>query len=129
MGVYVLAVLALLVAFAAGLLSGAYMLPPRERKALSAARLGGVTRKLMVATLRCALVWVFLSYAIAIYSTVRLGVVYTMAELSEPAIYALLGVNLTKVLENVFEHNDGKIFGVSNKKETEPPKESGPVDL
>lgn len=117
MGSFVFAALALLAAFAAGLLAGVYILAPRTGKTLSAAKLGGVTRKLMISTLRCALVWVFLSYAIAIYSTVRLGVVYTMAELSEPAIYALLGVNLTKVLENVFEHNNGKVFGVSCKKE------------
>lgn len=121
MGVYVLAVLALLAAFAVGLLAGVYILAPRAGKALSAAKLGGVTRRLMISTLRCALVWVFLSYAIAIYSTVRLGVVYTMAELSEPAIYALLGVNLTKVLENVFEHNNGKVFGVSRTVEPSGP--------
>lgn len=112
----ILATLALLVSFATGLLLGVRVAYPRSKEALTSARLGGVTQKLMISTLRCALVWVFLSYAIAIYSTIRLGVVYTMAELSEPAIYALLGVNLTKVLGNIFEHNDGKIFGVSDKK-------------
>ena len=75
-----------------------------------------VTRLLMVDTVRCALVWVFLSYAVAIYSTVRLGIVYTLRELSEPAIYAILGVNLTKVTENIFEHNDGKFFGTSHER-------------
>lgn len=121
MGSVLLAALALLAAFTAGLLAGVYILAPRAGKTLSAAKLGGVTRRLMISTLRCALVWVFLSYAIAIYSTVRIGVVYTMAELSEPAIYALLGVNLTKVLENVFEHNDGKIFGTSRPVEPSRP--------
>ena len=123
MGSYVLAFLALVSAFAAGLLLGVYVIAPRERKNLTAAKFGGVTRRLMLATMRCALVWVFLSYAIAIYATVRLGAVYTMSELSEPAIYSVLGVTLAKVLENVFEHNDSKVFGVSKTKE--PPKQDG----
>lgn len=60
-----------------------------------------------------ALVWVFLSYMIAIYSTVILHQVYTMAELSEPAINTILGVSFLKVLENIFEHNDSAVFGIS----------------
>ena len=120
MAAYILATAALLLSFVAGVLLGINR-PSGKRSAgaaagITKAKLGSVTRSLMICTLRCALVWVFLSYGIAIYSTVQLGVVYTMAELSEPAIYALLGVNLTKVLENIFEHNDGKLFGVSNKK-------------
>lgn len=123
MGEFVLAFLALVAAFAAGLLLGVYVVPSKGQKILTAAKFGGVTRRLMLATMRCALIWVFLSYAIAIYATVRLGAVYTMAELSEPAIYSLLGVTLAKVLENVFEHNDSKVFGVS--KTNEPPKKDG----
>ena len=123
MGGFILAGLALIFAFTAGLLLGVYVIAPREHKSLTAAKFGGVTRRLMLATMRCALVWVFLSYAIAIYATVRLGAVYTMAELSEPAIYSVLGVTLAKVLENVFEHNDSKVFGVSKTKE--PPKQDG----
>ena len=123
MGSFILAGLALIFAFAAGLLLGVYVIAPRKQQSLTAAKFGGVTRRLMLATMRCALVWVFLSYAIAIYATVRLGAVYTMAELSEPAIYSVLGVTLAKVLENVFEHNDGKVFGVSKTKE--PPKQDG----
>ena len=123
MGSFILAGLALIFAFAAGLLLGVYVIAPRKQQSLTAAKFGGVTRRLMLATMRCALVWVFLSHAIAIYATVRLGAVYTMAELSEPAIYSVLGVTLAKVLENVFEHNDGKVFGVSKTKE--PPKQDG----
>ena len=123
MGSFVLAFLALVFAFAAGLLLGVYVIAPREQKNLTAAKFGGVTRRLMLATMRCALIWVFISYAIAIYATVRLGAVYTMAELSEPAIYSVLGVTMAKVLENVFEHNDSKVFGVSKTKE--PPKQDG----
>lgn len=123
MGEFVLVFLALVAAFAAGLLLGVYVVAPREPKSLTAAKFGGVTRRLMLSTMRCALIWVFLSYAIAIYATVRLGAVYTMAELSEPAIYSLLGVTLGKVLENVFEHNESKVFGISKTKE--PPKQDG----
>lgn len=123
MGEFVLAFLALVAAFVAGLLLGVYVISPKEIKSLTAAKFGGVTRRLMLATMRCALIWVFLSYAIAIYATVRLGAVYTMAELSEPAIYSLLGVTLAKVLENVFEHNDSKVFGIS--KTNGPPDQNG----
>lgn len=82
-------------------------------------RLRSVTRFLFVSTQVSALVWVFISYAIAIYSTVRLGQVYTMAELSKPAIDALLGVTALKVVGNIFEHNDGVVFGKSEKPEPE----------
>lgn len=75
--------------------------------------LQSVTKLIFVSTQVSALIWVYTSYGIAIYSTVRLGQVYTMAELSEPAIHTILGVGFLKVLENVFEHNDGPIFGKS----------------
>ncbi len=80
-----------------------------------------VTRIIFISTQISALIWVFTSYGIAIYSTVKLGQVYTMAELSEPAINTILGVGFLKVLENIFEHNEGSIFGKSkgNKKEDE----------
>ena len=72
-----------------------------------------ITRLLFVTTQLAALAWVSVSYLIAVYATVRLGRVYTMAELSEPAIHTILGVGFLKVLENIFEHNNGKIFGES----------------
>lgn len=75
--------------------------------------LRSVTRFFFVTTQFFALVWVCTSYGIAIYSTVWLGQVYTMSELSGPAIQTILGVGFLKVLENVFEHNDGKLFGKS----------------
>ena len=103
-------VVAALVGVAAGV-----RLPRRDGKTLSAARLRSVTRLLFVSTQICALVWVFISYGLAIYATIRLGQVYTMAELSKPAIDALLGVTALKVLGNIFEHNDGVVFGKSEK--------------
>ncbi len=75
--------------------------------------LRSVTRFFFVTTQFFALVWVCTSYGIAIYSTVWLGQVYTMSELSEPAIQTILGVGFLKVLENIFEHNEGKLFGRS----------------
>lgn len=80
---------------------------------LTKKRLLQVTRFIFVTTQISALIWVFTSYGIAIYSTVKLGQVYTMAELSEPAIHTILGVGFLKVLENIFEHNDGAVFGKS----------------
>lgn len=90
----------------------------RRVKGLRAGRerpniLHSVTRFFFVTTQFFALVWVCTSYGIAIYSTVRLGQVYTMAELSEPAIQTILGVGFLKVMENIFEHNDGVVFGKS----------------
>lgn len=75
--------------------------------------LRSVTRLIFITTQISALVWVFTSYAIAVYSTVCLQQVYTMSELSEPAIKTILGVGFLKVLENIFEHNNGKVFGES----------------
>lgn len=39
-----------------------------------------------------------------------------MVELSQQAISTILGVNVLKVVENIFEHNSGGIFGASDKK-------------
>ena len=107
----------LVILLAAGSIGLVLTLGKRGRR--SAASLRGVTRLLFVTTQFCALVWVFISYAIAIYSTVRLQQVQTLAELSEPAIRTILGVSALKVLENIFEHNDSKLFGQS--KQESPP--------
>ena len=53
-----------------------------------------VTRILFVTTQIAALGWVSVSYLIAVYS--------------------ILGVNVLKVVENIFEHNDGPVFGKNN---------------
>lgn len=110
----------LVVLLAAGSIGLVLTLGKRGRR--SAASLRGVTRLLFVTTQFCALVWVFISYAIAIYSTVRLQQVQTLAELSEPAIRTILGVSVLKVVENIFEHNDGPVFGRS---QNENPPEYG----
>lgn len=76
-----------------------------------------VTRFLFVATQLAALAWVTVSYLIAIYATVRLEVAFPVVELSQQAITTILGVNVLKVVENIFEHNDGPIFGHRNERE------------
>lgn len=106
-----------LVAVAAFLLGGfaGAALAYTGLKKLTQARMVSVTRLLFIVITFSALSWVFISYCIAAYATVFLGQVYTMAELSEPAITGLLFTVGMKVLENVFEHNDGALFGRSNK--------------
>lgn len=84
----------------------------------SEARLRSVTRFLFVTTQIAALCWVSVSYIIALYATVRLGQVFPVTDLSRQAIDAILGVSVLKVLGNLFEHNDGGLFGKSKKNET-----------
>lgn len=90
----------------------------KSRKKLDL-KLMSITKIIFVSTQISALIWVFTSYAIAIYSTIRLGQVYTMAELSEPAIHTILGVGFLKVLENIFEHNDSAVFGRTKKEDSQ----------
>ncbi len=106
-------ILTAIAAFLAGVFLGG-VLAFTGLKKLTQARMMSVTRLLFIAITFSALSWVFISYGIAIYSAVYLGQVYTMAELSEPAITGLLFTVGLKVLENVFEHNDGAVFGHSN---------------
>ena len=70
-----------------------------------------VTRFLFIATQIAALGWVSVSYLIAIYATVRLAQPFPVVELSQQAITTILGVNVLKVVENIFEHNDSPVFG------------------
>lgn len=79
-----------------------------------------VTKLLFITTQLAALGWVSLSYLIALYATVRLGEPYPVVELSRQAITTILGVNVLKVVENIFEHNDGKLLGTSNKEKSTP---------
>lgn len=76
-----------------------------------------VTKVLFITTQIAALCWVTISYIIAGYATVKLGQPYPVVELSQQAITTILGATALKVLENIFEHNDGAIFGKSHKEE------------
>ena len=100
-------------AFLSGVFLGGLM-AFRGMRHFAQANMMSVTRLLFVAISFSALSWVFISYAIAIYSTVKLGQVYTMSELSAPAITGLLVTIGVKVLENIFEHNDSALFGRSH---------------
>ena len=70
-----------------------------------------ITRILFITTQIAALGWVSVSYLIAIYSTVRLAMPFPVVELSQQAITTILGVNVLKVVENIFEHNESPVFG------------------
>ena len=80
-------------------------------------KLRSVTRLLFLTTQIAALVWVSVSYLIALYATVKLGQPFPVVELSQQAITTILGVNVLKVVENIFEHNSGPVFGQSEKKQ------------
>lgn len=84
-------------------------------------RFKSVTRFLFVTTQFAALVWVSISYFIAAYATIVLQQPFPVVELSKQAIVTILGVTALKVLENIFEHNDGVIFGTSNDKDSKVP--------
>ena len=70
-----------------------------------------VTKVLFITTQLAALGWVSVSYLIAVYATVRLSQPFPVVELSQQAITTILGVNVLKVVENIFEHNDSPVFG------------------
>ena len=103
-----------LAAFLAGAFIAATLILLLRHK-LTQHGVGSVTWFLFVAIALSAISWVFISYALAIYATVHLGQVYTMAELSQPAITGIVAVLFAKVLGNIFEHNDGPIWGKTNK--------------
>ena len=99
------------------------------RKRLRAGReclniIRSITRFLFVTAQVFAIVWVSWSYAIATYSTIVLEQPFPAEELSAEAVRTILGVGALKVLENIFEHNDGKVFGQS-RTEDDPPDEGG----
>lgn len=73
-----------------------------------------VTEFLFVTTQAAALLWVSSSYLMAAYATVKLGQPYPVESLSSEAIKAILGVATLKVVANIFEKNDGSIWGHSN---------------
>lgn len=78
-------------------------------------KLRTVTAFLYVSGQIAALGWVSVSYLIALYATVRLGQPYPVETLSGQAITTILGVTALKTVGNIFEHNDGVIFGTSDR--------------
>lgn len=84
-----------------------------------------ITRFLFVTAQVFAIVWVTWSYVISTYSTIVLMQPFPAEELSREAVRTILGVGVLKVVENIFEHNDGKVFGNSKHDEYGPPDEGG----
>lgn len=78
-----------------------------------------VTRFLFIAVCVAGICWVTWSYVLATYSVIFLGQVYTMEELSKPAIETIFGGLIMKVIGNIFEHNDSTVFGKSNNNDNE----------
>ena len=76
-----------------------------------------ITRFLFVTAQVFAIVWVSWSYAIATYSTIVLAQPFPVEELSRQAIITLLGMSGLKVVENIFEHNEGPVFGRTKESE------------
>lgn len=88
--------------------------------------LKSITASLFVTTQIAAVFWVSASYIIAFYSTLKLGQPFPVETLSQQAIISLLGVSVLKVIENIFEHNDGVVWGTSKtKNETESENSEG----
>lgn len=81
-----------------------------KKKAISITRLIFITSQIF------ALIWVTISYIIALYATIKLEQVFPVVELSQQAINTIIGVGIMKTAENIFEHNDGPIFGNSHTK-------------
>lgn len=73
-----------------------------------------ITRFLFITSQIAALIWVSTSYVIAAYSTFVLEQPFPIETLSEQAIVVLLGTLSAKVVENIFEHNNGGIFGTND---------------
>ncbi len=115
-----IAAAALIVGLAAGYLLGEATIR-HLRKRLRELRAGkapvsifqSVTKFLFITSQVFAIIWVSLSYAIAIYATVRLEQAFPVTELSQQAIITIIGAMALKVVENVFEHNEGLVFGRS----------------
>ncbi len=81
-----------------------------------------VTRFIFLTAQVFAIIWVSWSYIISTYATVVLEQPFPAEELSKEAVRTILGVGVLKVFENIFEHNEGPVFGTS-KKNYDPPDE------
>lgn len=78
-----------------------------------------VTRFLYCAIVIAGLIWVSISYAIAVYAALAYQQFEYLSELSREVIVSILTVAGLKTIENIFEHNNGLIFGTS----IQPPEE------
>lgn len=81
-------------------------------------RFKSITRIIFLTSQIFALIWVSMSYVIAAYATFVLTQPFPIETLSEQAIIVLLGTLTAKVVENIFEHNNGGIFGKNDSQDT-----------
>lgn len=78
-----------------------------------------ITKFLFITTQTFVFAWISISYLIAIYSTVKLEQPFPVAELSGQAMTVILGNVGMKTVSNIFEHNNGGLFGHTDSKGTE----------
>lgn len=83
---------------------------PRKKKSTIS-----ITKILFLTTQLFVFVWISISYMIAIYATVKLKQPFPVVELSGQAMGVILGNVGMKTVSNIFEHNDGVVFGKSVK--------------
>lgn len=74
-------------------------------------RFKSITRWLFITSQFSAIIWVSLSYIYAGFATFALSEPFPIETLSEQAITVLIGTLSAKIVENIFEHNNGGIFG------------------
>lgn len=86
-----------------------------------------VTKFLFITAQVFAIVWVSVSYGIAVYSTVVLFQPFPVVELSQQAIVTIIGAMALKVVENIFEHNEGAVFGRSKAADSAPEDQEPPA--
>lgn len=140
MGIALIAVGALVAGLFLGLTFGFWMdkrLRRRNRELRAALKGSGkiprrnliqsITRFLFVTTQVFALGWISISYGTAVYATVVLEQPFPVESLSSQAIITIFGMGGLKVLENIFEHNTGVVFGTSRGDTTPPAVDDPPV--
>lgn len=80
-----------------------------------------ITKFLFVTTQIFVFAWISISYMIAIYATVKLEQPFPVVELSGQAMTVILGNVGMKTAANIFEHNNGGLFGHSASSESDTP--------
>lgn len=76
-------------------------------------RFESLTAWLFTVSVIAAITWISISYLMGVYALKELGNTDLLVELSKEAMVTILGVNLMKMISNLFEHNNGGIFGTS----------------
>ena len=76
-----------------------------------------VTEFMYVCTMIMCLLVIVNTCALAWYSTIVLHQPYPLESLSSQLVVTIIGAIVAKVLGNIFEHNNGGIFGQSDNQE------------